>query len=155
VLGHDQDQAGGGLDQNQAPNVIFDGLRIHSTMLTPSWIRAISMGSNPTSFGTTLWSNWCVFISPSTPSSSYHDSSYSETNTMEGRCTAFTSHFQHTQPALERPSGLTGASQLYSPHCHVLFLPTPSHLLCSLHHPAQRHLTFLSAITTSSLAVKQ
>jgi len=60
VLGHDQDQAGGGLDQNQAPNVIFDGLRIHSTMLTPSWIRAISMGSNPTSFGTTLWSNWCV-----------------------------------------------------------------------------------------------
>jgi hypothetical protein len=43
----------------QAPNIAWDGLRIHNMMLTPNQIQTLSNGRSPTTFGASLWSNWC------------------------------------------------------------------------------------------------
>jgi len=58
VIGHDQDSVGGRLDATQAPNVFFDGLRIHASMLSPSQIQAIANGGSPGA-ASSLWSAWC------------------------------------------------------------------------------------------------
>jgi hypothetical protein len=61
VLGHDQDNVGGALDANQAPNVVFDAIRVHNVSLTADNITAIKNGASP---GDDLYSSWC-FSDPS------------------------------------------------------------------------------------------
>jgi hypothetical protein len=53
VLGHDQDSVGGTLDANQAPNIVYDSIRVHNVSLSQSQITAIASGGSP---GSAFWS---------------------------------------------------------------------------------------------------
>lgn len=118
-----QDSHLGRFDANQAPNIIFDSLRIHAAMLTPTQIAAIANGgaspANP-------WTNYCfsdvsdfgVDVSPRQQNLTVHDSRAAVGLTQCGPASTATA-----RPIAFQLPGST-ASQ-YARQISYTFPPTP------------------------------